>query len=229
MIGVLGAMDAEIEAIVDRMEMSSEYRWGVTRVRLGRFGGTDICCARTGVGKAMAAATASRLLCVHRLDALLYVGIAGALDDSLEIGDIVVATATIQHDLDATVFGFHRGEVPYDGIRWLASDERLLEAAKRFVPGDAKLVTGPILTGDQFCSAKDREHLRYLSDELGGVAIEMEGAAAALAARLEGVPFLSARVVSDKANGAAPGDFSAFLPAAADRIARFVEDMLGKL
>ncbi len=229
MIAVVGAMESEIDGVRRRMRVESEHRWGLIVVREGRLGERRLCCARSGVGKACAAAVTTHVIDRYRPESVVYVGIAGALDPALEIGDLVVATECLQHDLDATVFGFARGEVPYDRIRWIASDPRLFKVARGYRPSTGRCVTGRVLTGDRFFSAADRRERDYLTGELGGVAVEMEGAGAAIAASFGAVPFLLARVISDKADGTAPRDFATFLPVAAERIAEFVSYLAARV
>jgi adenosylhomocysteine nucleosidase len=220
---LLGAMEGEVAGIVGRMAGVAEASYGLVRVRTGTLKGCNVAVARTGVGKAMAAAVTARLIERIEPESIVYVGVAGALSADLDIGDVVVATESLQHDLDATIFGFARGEIPYDGIRLLLGDPVLAEIAVRYRPSSGKLVAGRILTGDQFCSASLRSERPWLAGELEGIAVEMEGTAAAIAAHLAGVPFLHARVISDRADGSASVDFGRFLPLAADRIADFVE------
>lgn len=223
MICIAAAMDAEIEETIRRITLSYVDRWGVSRIHIGDLGGVKVCCAKTGVGKVFASATTAHLITKYRPEAFIFIGTAGALDPSLEIGDIVIATDSVQHDLDATQFGFARGEVPYDGYRFFSSSAFLVEAATKYGSDELRVRTGRIVSGDQFCDLSLRRERRYLDGELGGVAIEMEGAAAAAAATLAKTPFLLARIVSDRADGVAKRDFSKFIVDASFKLASFVE------
>lgn len=229
MIAVLGAMDAEVADVIAHMSDVVRSPTGSVTLHTGSYRGRRVVCARTGVGKVMSAVTTTRVVERYRPEAILYVGIAGALDRDFAIGDLVVAKECVQHDLDARMFGFARGEVPYEGIRWLPADPVLLARASSYTPPAGRLHRGRIATGDQFCDAETRKARPYLVDELGASAVEMEGAAAALAARSGGVPFLHARIISDRADGTAPDDFNRFLPAAASKIEDFVAWMVDGL
>ena len=223
MICIAAAMEAEIRETIRRMAHSRVDRWGISRIHLGTLGGVEVCCARTGVGKVFASATTTYLIAAYRPDAFVFIGTAGALDPSLQIGDIVVATDTVQHDLDATQFGFARGEVPYDGFRFFRSNSELVETAARYRSENTRMRRGRIVSGDQFCDAGLRRERTYLDGELGGVAIEMEGAAASAAATLSDTPFLLVRIVSDRADGGAMKDFPSFLSTASSVLADFIE------
>ncbi len=149
-----------------------------------------------------------------RPDYLIVTGIAGSVRDGLDLGDVVVSRDCVQHDLDATALGFELGQVPYTEHRILRADPRLVELALATQVDGQRVVAGRILTGDQFVSDPDDALRRRLS-ELDGSVVEMEGAAIALVATVNRVPFVIIRSVSDKADAAAPADFGAFLRRAA--------------
>lgn len=147
----------------------------------------------------------------------------------LSIGDLILAKELIQHDLDARGLGFERGEVPYSTYHVLQSDEELLAIAQEFQPDAGRLRTGRVLTGDQFLTSAQEASWSYLTDELAGDAVEMEGAAVALVATLNKMPFLVARTISDRADGDASTDFEAFLPLASKNSLSLVQHILGAL
>ena len=127
---------------------------------------------------------------------------------------MVVTRDCVQHDLDATALGFELGRVPYTEHRILRADPRLVESALATPVAGQRVVAGRILTADQFVSDPDAA-LRGRLSELDGSVVEMEGAAIALVATVNRVPFVIIRSVSDKADAAAPADFGAFLRRAA--------------
>ena len=127
---------------------------------------------------------------------------------------MVVSRDCIQHDLDATALGFELGQVPYTDYRILRADPRLVELALATPVAGQRVVAGRILTGDQFVSDPEAT-LRGRLSELDGSVVEMEGAAIALVATVNRVPFVIIRSVLDKADVAAPADFGAFLRRAA--------------
>jgi adenosylhomocysteine nucleosidase/adenosylhomocysteine/aminodeoxyfutalosine nucleosidase len=229
MIAVLGALDGEIAEFLGALADRREDSWAGFPFYRGRLEGREVVVARSGVGKAMAALFTQRLIDVYAPEALVFCGLAGALREGIEIGDTLVAVDCVQHDLDVEALGFLRGEIPYSGLRFLASDPRLVEAASSCVPVSGKVVRGRIVTGDVFVTNRAFSSMRYLRDELSGDAVEMEGAAVGLAAFINKVPFVLIRTISDRADTNARADFKAFLPAASRNSLRFVRHILGGL
>ncbi len=226
MVAVLAAMDGELSVFEKRLSSPRVQKKKYPRIISGTIGGCEVLAVRTGVGKVLSAASASNVLSHYNVDTLVYVGIAGALRSEPAIGDIVVARDSLQHDLDATIFGFELGEVPYEELRIVPSAPELVEKARKFDSNRSAIHVGRILTGDRFLTTAKRRDSAYLVEELDGWAVDMEGAAAGLVAYIEGIDFLLARVISDRADGKAPGDFSTFLPRASGLIADFVEHVI---
>ena len=154
------------------------------------------------------------MLCQHLIDVcapgqILFTGVAGALNPSLEIGDTVIARDCIIHDMDATALGFKRGEIPQSPYRVISCDAELVARAAAVKPLSGNVLIGRVLTGDQFVSSVETRN--ELRTTLGGDAAEMEGASVGLVATVNRVPFLLIRTISDKADGQAHINFNAFL------------------
>jgi 5'-methylthioadenosine/S-adenosylhomocysteine nucleosidase len=224
---ILGAMDAEIEQFLGAMEDRRETGWLGAALHQGCLAGHEVLVTKSGVGKVMAAMTAQHLIDAFAPDALVFTGLAGGLKPGIDIGDTVVASDLVQHDMDATGFGWARGEVPYTGIRFVPADPALLARAAAFQPAAGRLHLGRICTGDVFMDHAAQARYPWLSAEFDGAAVEMEGAAVALVCHRNGVPCLVARTISDKADGSASVDFAAFLPRASHNSLEFVRHMLG--
>ncbi len=173
------------------------------------------------MGKVLAAMTLQGVIDNHRPDAVVFLGIAGALNQTYEIGDVIIGADCVQHDFDATRFGFLRGEIPYEKIVELASDKALVDFALRWKGADQMLHIGRILSGDRFVSTAGEFPDAYLRDELRGDAVDMESAAAGLVAHLNGIPFLLVRIISDKADGLLPADFKSFMKDSSDLLRDF--------
>ena len=151
-------------------------------------------------------------------------GIAGALNPSYHRGDVIVGKDCLQHDMDASLFGFRRGQIPYTDYRVVPSDKTLFNTAMSCRRLNPK--AGRILTGDQFITGSGDPTYSYLIDDLKGDAVEMEGAAAGLTALVNGLPFLLVRVISDKADGKAKGSYLKFLKSASEKSFELVEHIL---
>jgi 5'-methylthioadenosine/S-adenosylhomocysteine nucleosidase len=225
-IAVLGAINAEIQEFLEHTDAIQEELWGRFVFYRGILAGRKVVIARTGVGKVLSAMLTQRLLDVYQPDALIFTGVAGALRSDLDIGDVVVARDCMQHDFDATPVGILRGEIPYTGYRVFPCDQRLVSAAASWPGNGHRVVTGRVLTGDQFFTAGQLASYRYLVDELHGDAIEMEGASVGLVAMVNEVPFVIIRTISDRADTNAMRDFEEFLPEASRNSFRIVQRVL---
>ena len=145
------------------------------------------------------------------VNGIVNTGIAGSLRAEINIGDMVLSTDAVQHDVDATVFGYRPGQVPQMDVFAFEADERLRAAAKeccRNVNPDISVFEGRVLTGDQFIAGKDKKE--WLEETFHGFCTEMEGAAIAQAAHLNQIPFLIVRAISDKADNSANMDYETF-------------------
>lgn len=223
---LLGALDAEVETIGGHLSHTREVAWRGYRLREGRLRERDVVVTRSGVGKSLAAMLTQHLIDRYAPAAIIFTGVAGALNPELEIGDTVVAETCMQHDLDATALGFARGEVPYTPYRVLSCDPALVARALTCTPSAGRVRPAHVLTGDVFLTASRRESLRYLREELGGDAVEMEGASAGLVATVNEVPFVLVRTISDRADTSAPINFAAFVKQASATAWEFADHLL---
>ncbi len=235
MILTIGAMDGEISACSKAISNSSTHHSiSGTRLILGTLEGWEVALGKSGVGKAMSALCAQSMIeylisLGKRPRALVFTGLAGALNPQYEIGDTVVSRDCVQHDLNATELGIPLGTVPYSPYRFLTADPVLVAAMMSFSPAAGVLREGRILTGDQFISRRDEPRYEYLRKELNGDAVEMEGAAVALCATVNNIPFLLIRTISDKSDGSAAVKFSEFLPIASENSLMALRHLLRNL
>lgn len=227
-VGVLGAMEDEVrlvrDALVDRRD---EVVFGAELHR-GTLDGHDVVLARSGVGKVNAALTTAALV-VAGVDAVLFTGVAGGAAPGVRVGDVVVATDLVQHDIDVTALGHQPGELLGQPLAW-ACDTRLFavaDAASRQAVGDASVHAGRIASGDQFIASE--ADVERLHRQFGCLAVEMEGAAVAQACVRLGLPFVVVRSISDEAGSSAHVDFPAFLTMAAPRGLTLVRAFLAGL
>ena len=166
---------------------------------------------QSGIGKVSAALCVQILADRFGVDGVVNTGIAGSLKAEINIGDLVLSTDAIQHDVDATNFGYPLGEIPQLGTLTFEADERLRGLAKKCceeVNPDISVYEGRVLTGDQFICDKNKNE--WLSRTFNGSCTEMEGAAIAQAAYLNKIPFLIVRAISDKADDSASMDYPEF-------------------
>ena len=211
MLGIIGAMDEEVAQIKEKMTDVTVTSVAGMDFYQGKLGGKDAVVVRSGIGKVNAGMCSQILADRFHISAIVNTGIAGSLRAEINIGDIVVSTDAVQHDMDATGFGYPVGQIPQMEEFSFPADETLrnlaLKCCKEVNP-DIGVFTGRIVSGDQFIS--DRVKKDWIAKNFGGFCTEMEGAAIAQAAYLNHVPFLIIRAISDKADNSATMDYSEF-------------------
>ena len=227
MLGIIGAMEIEVNRIKEQMEdVSVTDKAGMSFFE-GKWNGNDVVVVRSGIGKVNAAVCAQILVDTFHADALINTGIAGSLKNEINIGDIVLSTDAIQQDMDAQGFGYAQGVIPQMEVSDFQADEKLIELAKKCcaeVCPDIQVFTGRVVSGDQFIS--DKKKKEWLSSQFEGLCAEMEGAAIAQAAYLNHVPFLIIRAISDKADDSATMDYPEFEAMAAENSVKLLADIV---
>ena len=198
MIGIIGAMDIEIEHINNAMENKEEYTVSGALYTKGTLGGKDVVTAVCGIGKVFAAMCAQTMIIKFGAEAIINTGVAGGLTENTDILDTVVATAMVQHDMDTTYFGDPRGMISGINVVEFNCDENLAEKICANVEG--KCLRGIIASGDAFIA--DDVKKKDIKETFNAIACEMEGASIAQVCYVNKVPFSVLRTISDGANGA---------------------------
>lgn len=223
-IGIIGAMDLEVDTLKSKMEVNHSLKKAGMEFLEGKLNGVDVVVVRCGIGKVNAGICVQILADEFGVTHLINTGIAGSLKNQIDIGDIVVSTDVVYHDMDVTVFGYKKGEVPGIGSQTFQADEMMAAKAKETcesVNPDIKVFTGRIASGDQFISSKEAKD--RIIENFGAFCTEMEGAAIAHAAYLNEIPFVILRAISDKADDSAEEDYPTFEKKAAEHCAKLVE------
>ena len=246
-LGIMTAMEEEFRLIAQTFGFTTSREIGPRTFLSAAHNDLELTLVAARVGKVAAAVTASLLIQEFDVDAIVVVGVAGATDSAVRIGDIVVADRLVQHDIDLKgVLGYQRFDIPLLGVREMRSCDRLFgvatEAAKRavisasyvngvrnFSKESPQIHAGVIGSGDVFvCDPGERDALSAAISDLK--CVEMEGAAVAQVCIEHGVPFVVTRIISDEASGHAAGDFGAFIEQAASvGSAAFVREFVSVL
>jgi adenosylhomocysteine nucleosidase len=241
-VGVLG-IPSEVIAVEQRLEDSHEVVVRGYVFRVGAIGGRQVAVGRTGAGKVNAAVIATLMMSLFDPTVVFFSGTAGAIDQALHPGDVVIGTAVAQHDIGVSAAGgfVRRGLRNLAGERdpiLLPAPDALLIAARAAAAqltlrpakaGDRvpRITEGVIVTGDVFVSnAAQRDELRA---SLGAAAVEMEGAAMMQACRQFAVPCLVIRSITDRADGQASDSYERFRPAASENAAALVAATIARL
>ncbi len=226
-IGIIGAMEVEVETLKSKMNIKNTVKKASMEFFEGTIGNTDVVVVRSGVAKVNAGICVQILVDLFNVTHVINSGVAGSLDARINIGDIVLSTDACYHDVDATVFGYKKGEVPQLGTAAFTADSGLREKAKAAIKSaapDLGVFEGRVCSGDQFISSsevKDR-----IKKDFDGMCTEMEGAAIAQGCYLNNVPFLIIRAISDKADGSDIVDYPVFEAKAAKDCAALVLEMI---
>lgn len=215
MLGIIGAMDEEVAKIKEKMEHVQVEKKAGMEFFVGKLCDKDAVVVRSGIGKVNAAICTQILADNFHVDAVINTGIAGSLKNEINIGDIVLSTDTVQHDMDATGFGYAPGQIPRMECLAFQAASELLQLAKACcleVNPEIGVWEGRVVSGDQFIDRKEKKE--WISNTFGGFCTEMEGAAIAQTAYLNEIPFLVIRAISDKADDSANVDYKEFEEAA---------------
>ena len=223
-IAIMGAMPEEVEPIVAKLDNLKETVYAANTYYEGSYNGQEVVVAYSKIGKVFATLTATMLVEKFGCDKLLFSGVAGAISDELNIGDLIIADGLCQHDLDITAFGHPFGYVP-EGEVCIPTDVGLRNIAKEIAKSKGlTLKEGVIATGDQFVANPERKD--WIGDTFKADALEMEGASVAVVCSALEVPFFILRAISDSADMDASFNFDEFLESSAKVSADFILSMV---
>lgn len=226
-LGIIGAMQVEVETLVAKLENGAESRRAGSTYYEGTLQGLPVVVVQCGVGKVNAALCAQVLCDCYGVTHLVNTGVAGSLCADLDIGDLVVSQDAMYHDFDCSVINenYRIGQVPGMEVLAFPAEDTLIgyafRAAEEVNPGHTKI--GRVASGDQFvCEKALKEHIVSVTSAL---CTEMEGAGIAQTAYRNGIPFVILRAISDKADNSAEMDYPTFEAIAAHRCAAVTEKM----
>ena len=228
-LGIIGAMQEEVETLLALMENKKELRKAGSLFYEGILEGLPAVIVQCGVGKVNAAMCAQVLCDLFDVTHLVNTGIAGSLCPELDIGDLVVSRDAMYHDVDAVHFGYPFGKVPGMDVIAFPADDTLVNyafaAAEIVNPGHTRI--GRVASGDQFVAVKEVK--KRIITNTQGLCTEMEGAAIAQTAYRNGIPFVILRAISDKADDSAQMDYPTFERIAAHRCAEVTRNLARQL
>ena len=237
MYALLSALESESKKIIERASNQTIHIWNNYKFVIGIFAGHECIIGHTGIGKVHASIVVNHIIENFHPSVVFYTGIAGALKNDLNIGDVVVAGDSVQWDVDIRKFGFKIGELPSvhtnpvkknksRNVRFFNSDPEIISKAERWNPGGFKVKQGRIITGDSFFTTSMQIDYADLVRELNGDAVDMEGAAAGAASAMGNVPFFLSRVISDTFDGKKPKSFNSFMNNSSSKMANLIEYIL---
>ncbi|WP_125152228.1 5'-methylthioadenosine/adenosylhomocysteine nucleosidase [Clostridium rectalis] len=225
-IGIIGAMIEEVQPLLNEIKLEKKVHKAQMEFNYGKLWDKEVVIVKSGIAKVNAAICTQILVDDFNVDAVINVGVAGGVAKDIYPGDVIVADNLVQHDVDSTVFGDRRGQIPRIDTFDFKCDKNLIlkvkEACKNI--DHCKCFVGRIVTGDQFIA--DKEKIKWLSEEFNALACEMEGGSIAQVAYLNNIPFVVIRSASDNANNGAHMEYEEFKPIAVNNSVRILKNMI---
>lgn len=210
MIGIIGAMDSEVETLFAHMSCNEKVNLNNLTFYKGKLYNKDVVIVKCGIGKVNAALCTQLLILNFKVSKIINTGIAGAIGEGLKIYDFVVSTEAVYHDFDVQFFGYKLGQVPGMPETFKADSSLINAAVSAFEETDfsAKLniKKGLIASGDQFISGSEKK--ASIISNFHPQCVEMEGCAIAHTCYANNVPFVIIRCMSDTADDSVKETYS---------------------
>lgn len=228
MIGIVGAMEEEIISLKNEVENFSVENIAGIDFFIGNLFGKKIVLTKCGIGKVNAALCTTILINKFNVSKIVFIGVAGAVNKELKVGDIVISQDLIEHDFDTTIFGEEFGQIPRMKEWRFRADKNLIDLASCVCnKNNLNFVIGRILSGDQFVNSSEK--VEWFRKQFAGDAVEMEGAALAHVCCLFNIPFVVIRSISDNADNSSHVDFKEFCLLAAENSKKIICGLLEKI
>ena len=228
-LGIIGAMAVEVESLKAEMKNLTVVHKAGMEFYDGVLEGLPAVVVQCGVGKVNAAMCAQVLCDCFGVTHLVNTGIAGSLCAELDIGDLLISSDAMYHDLDVRHFGYEMGQVPGLAVKYFPADAQMIalarDAAESVNPGHCRM--GRVASGDVFVAEKEVK--AKIIENTQALCTEMEGAAIAHVAYRNQLPFVILRAISDKADDSAEMDYPTFEALAARRCAQVARTVARKL
>ena len=223
-IGIIGAMEPEVALLKEQMTIERTYEQARMQFVEGLLGDVPV------IGKVNAAACTQILIDSFAVTHVINTGIAGLLNPELQVGDIVISSDLVQHDMNVGPLNFAAGQIPGLPVFSFTADESLIEralASAKEVAPQLQVISGRVASGDQFVSSSELADHIYTT--FGADCCEMEGASIAQVAWLNHTPFVVIRLMSDKPGTTSSVDYLTFEREASERSARITAAIIKKL
>jgi len=222
-IGIIFAMEEELNALKKYLEITNEFKIFDLKFYESKVNNITCILVQSGIGKVNSARTTQILIDNMKVDYVFNIGVAGGIDENLNVGDVVIGTSLVQHDFDITAFNHEKGFIPNLGT-FIQADEYLVRTIKEI---DNKLKSGVIASGDIFCT--DINMSKKIHNKFNALCVEMEGASVAQVCYLCSIPFLIIRSISDTPNNNNAVMFDEFLEIASNKVAEIMMKLIEKL
>lgn len=221
MIGIIGAMQIEVENIINLMESVKIETFAHIKFYKGKINNSNCVVSVCAPGKVNAAVCAQRMITNYKPEVIISVGVAGSLKDDIKIGDVVVADSVVQHDVDTSAVGDERGFISGLGLVKISCAKDVTEKIKSAAAQcNEDFHVGCIATGDQFISNKEK--LLDIKNTFKAVACEMESGSIGQVCAMNNVKLAALKVISDNADAESGMDYEKFKMVASQKIAKII-------
>lgn len=228
MIGIIGAMSAEVEALKSNIENKKTEKISGIEFVSGKLCGKDVVVAQCGIGKVFAAICAQTMILHYSATTLINTGVAGTLSDEIGILDFAISSGVVQHDMDTTAIGDAPGLISGINVVEIPAAKSLCDTALTVARElGNKAVAGTVASGDQFINNADRK--AFIRNTFGAICCEMEGASIGHVCYVNGIDFVIIRCISDNASGEAEMEYPEMVKIAAIKSEQLVEAILARL
>ncbi len=206
MIGIIGALDSEVNSLIaDLSDITTKDISGI-KFFSGHYNDKEIVIAKSGVGKVFAAMCAEAMILNFNVDKIIHIGIAGLLDETIDINGVAIASSVVQHDMDSTALGDPPGKILETDLTYFPCSKKLIEEFSKVADSiGIKYKIGIIASGDQFVA--DEKTKKRIVDTFSAIACEMEGAATGQVSFVNGIDFIVIRAFSDSAGDESKNDY----------------------
>ena len=223
LVGIIGAMDIEVEGLLSSMENTSVKEISGVKFYSGKINDTSVVVAKCGIGKVFAAICAQTMIMEYHPDVIINSGVAGTLTSELGIMDVAISKNVVQHDMDTSAIGDPKGLISGINVIYMDANENVVNSLKSAcdeIECNSKI--GTIASGDKFIAENsDKE---FIKNEFGAIACEMEGASIGHVCYVNNVPFGIIRAISD--GEGAEMDYMTFAPLAAKQSVEIVKKFI---
>lgn len=229
MIGIIGAMEEEIYKTKQYIEIKETTNVKGLDFFVGTMSDNDVVLVRSGIGKVNATICTQVLIDLFDVECIINVGVAGSIGENLHIGDIVVSTDLMHHDMDTTAFGEGIGIIPRMATSNFEADKKLIDLAVECAKqvSTTSVYAGRIVSGDQFIS--DSELKSKILSNFNPLCVDMESAAIGQTCYINKVPFVAIRSISDSSDDSKPDEYESFFRDSALRASLVINDMVSKM
>lgn len=222
-IGIIGAMDIEVNGIVASMDNVTEKTISGIKFYSGKMHDKNIVVAKCGIGKVFAAICAQTMILEFKPSVIINSGVAGSLIKDLGVLNVAIAKNVVQHDMDTSPLGDPKGLISGINVVYIDANSNVVDALVKSADlASCKSICGTIATGDKFMSIPSEK--KALNEEFGAIACEMEGGAIGHTCYVNNVPFGILRAISD--GDGAEMDYATFAEKAANQSIEIVKNFI---